>query len=107
MKLLSPSLVLVGLLAVVGGLYLGFASVSVTRDSLICGRAFSSNSDGPRPDDSQAQDGIFYGTDNRQADCSAALSTRRVEALSTAIPGALLIVAGVVVWLRTRPATDR
>jgi hypothetical protein len=101
MRLVGPVLAVLGALAVAAGLFLGLASVE--RDGLICGRAFSSHDGGPRPDDAPAEDGIFYGGGNGPSECSAALSTRRAIALSTAIPGAVLVVVGVGLWLRTRP----
>jgi len=111
MKRLALAAVVLGALLVAGGLYVGFQTVR--RDDLICGRAFSSNGDGPVPDvakmereqgiDPNSDQGfIFYGDGKGDVECASSLSTHRVIALSTAIPGAVLIVAGVAVWIRDR-----
>lgn len=89
---------LIGAILLIAGIYLGLASVE--RDGLVCGQAFGSSQ--PVPDLSKAQDGIFYSDAHDMSNCRSAVSTRREASLAIAIPGGILVLAGLGVALRRR-----
>jgi hypothetical protein len=106
MKRLTVVAGVLGALLIAGGLYVGFQTVR--RDDLICGQALSSNHDYPSPDFSKiasdagygVHEGVLYSDGKGGAECALSLSTHRVIALSTSIPGAALIVGGTFLWVR-------
>jgi len=98
MRRLAWVAVVIGTLLVAGGLYAGFQTVK--RDGLVCGEGFHSYRYGPYPDPSSDEEGTFYSDGKGDAECASSLSTHRIAAVSVAIPGAVIALAGAVTIVR-------
>lgn len=93
MKAAALVLSVIGAALLIAGIALG--ATSVTRDGVACGSGFSGVSSRAEVSDlTNAMTG--FGGTSAMSDCSAAVGDRKTFALVLAVPGAVILLAGVL-----------